>query len=94
MITIMTLITAFVIGLSGNALFRYKDLRYSAEKKRATIQNWGSEQQTRVVESLVKMPKLFNRQDWAAIMHEGLGVNHDEWVHEHNDAKEQSPDSP
>jgi hypothetical protein len=27
-------------------------------------------------------------------MHEGLGVNHDEWVHEHNDAKEQSPDSP
>lgn len=77
--------------MSANALFRYKDLRYSAEKKRATLQDWGSEQQSRVVESLVKMPMFFNRQDWATIKHEGHGVNHDEWVKEHNNAKQHDP---
>jgi hypothetical protein len=86
MITIMTLITGFIIGMGANA-FRYKDLRISAEKKHSTLQDWGSEHQTRVTDRLVNMPIVLHRKDWATIKYEGLGVDHDEWVKEH-DAKQ------
>jgi hypothetical protein len=84
MITIMTVITGFLLGMSANAMFRYKDLRFSAEKKHTTLQTWGSEHQSRVTDSLVKMPILLHRKDWDTIKYEGLGVDHDEWVKEHN----------
>jgi hypothetical protein len=37
-----------------------------------------------VTDSLVKMPILLHRKDWDTIKYEGLGVDHDEWVKEHN----------
>mmetsp|Transcript_20442 Transcript_20442/g.58106 ORF Transcript_20442/g.58106 Transcript_20442/m.58106 type:complete len:212 (+) Transcript_20442:107-742(+) len=61
----------FMVGMGFNALFFYKDVQISPEKRGSVLQTWGHEKHVGVMEhfaNAVGRPKA-----------EGLGIDHDEW---------------
>ena len=68
--------------MSANAIFRYRGVKISTDKKNSIINDWDSptERQAQVTEYITRNPVGFH---WASSFktprHEGLGVNHEEW---------------
>mmetsp|Transcript_20444 Transcript_20444/g.58114 ORF Transcript_20444/g.58114 Transcript_20444/m.58114 type:complete len:216 (+) Transcript_20444:107-754(+) len=61
----------FMVGMGFHALFFYKDVQISPEKRGSVLQTWGHEKHVGVMEhfaNAVGRPKA-----------EGLGIDHDEW---------------
>ena len=78
----MALATTLCVGMSANAIFRYRGVKISTDKKNSIINDWDSptERQAQVTEYITRNPVGFH---WASsfktLRHEGLGVNHEEW---------------
>lgn len=58
----------------------YKDLRINPAHKHQTIQDWGEEPTTHVAYALGKHPIGMHASDYKKTFHEGLGVDHAEWL--------------
>ena len=70
----------FVVGMSANAFINYKGVRISPAHKHAVIQDWGNERTTRVTEVITAHPIGFHAHGFVDIRHEGLGVDHEQWL--------------
>jgi hypothetical protein len=82
LIAIMTIACSLVVGMSANALGRYKNVRILPSHKHEVIPNWdeANEKYNSVTESITRNPVAFHADGFKALRHEGLGVDHDEWV--------------
>ena len=58
-----------MVGMGANALFGYKDVRISPNKRGSTLQTWGNEERVGVVKTLMRRPAA-----------EGLGIDHEAWA--------------
>ena len=58
----------------------YKDLRINPAHKHQTIRDWGHEPTTPVTYVLGKHPIGMHASDYKKTFHEGLGINHEEWL--------------
>ena len=79
---IMTLATTFMIGMSGNALARYKGVKILPEHKNAIMNDWDNpdEKSMIITERLTRNTLATHwRSAWKSIRYEGLGVDHEEW---------------
>jgi hypothetical protein len=65
---------------SANAFMHYKDLRINPAHKHQTIRDWGNEPTTSVTSALGKHPVGMHSSDYKKIFHEGLGIDHKEWM--------------
>ncbi|CAB9517284.1 expressed unknown protein [Seminavis robusta] len=74
-IVIMGCALTFMTGMGLHALTYYKDLRISPSAKHTEMQTWGSEKVTPVV-AVVGTRNPY----YAVAYHEGLGVDHEEWL--------------
>jgi len=61
-------------GMGMHALAYYKDVRINPTKKCSEVQTWGSEHVTPIIHVIGQNPF------YKPAFHEGLGVNHEEWV--------------
>ena len=77
----MTLATTVCVGMSANALTRYRGVKILPEHKNAIMNDWDSptEAQTKITEVITRNPVGFHASDFKSLRHEGLGVNHEEW---------------
>lgn len=77
----MTLATTVMVGMSLNAMTRYKGVKISADRKNAIMNEWDSptERQTKITEVITRRPVGFHASGFKDIRHEGLGVDHEEW---------------
>jgi hypothetical protein len=80
LIVVMSCATCLVIGMSANALFRYKDLRISSKTRQQTIQTWGTEHYDTVVKMVATSPIAALDTQMVKARHEGLGVDHEAFV--------------
>ena len=78
---VMTLASTLMIGMSANALLRYKGVKISADHKNSILRDWEdpNERQVGVTEVVTRHPVGFHAQSFKDIRAEGLGVNHEEW---------------
>ncbi|CAB9514777.1 expressed unknown protein [Seminavis robusta] len=74
-IVIMGCAMTFMTGMGIHALAYYKDVRINPSKKHTELQTWGSEKVTPIVAVVGKRNPYY-----AVAFHEGLGVNHEEWL--------------
>lgn len=81
LIAVMTLATTFVLGMSANALFRYKNVKLLPSHKHEVIPTWSDayKHKTPLTEVITRRPIGFHADGFKALRHEGLGINHDEW---------------
>ena len=70
---IMSCAIVFLVGMSANAVFGYKDVQFDPRKRNSTLQTWGQEERKSVMER-------FNRATRGGVNPEGLGINHEEWI--------------
>jgi hypothetical protein len=85
LIAIMTLAMSLIVGMSANALGRYKNVKIMPSHKHEVIPNWEEAHETykSVTEAVARRPVGFHADGYKAIRHEGLGVDHEEWVKKH-----------
>lgn len=78
----MTIAVSLIVGMSANALGRYKNVKIMPSHKHEVIPNWDEAQQhyASVTEVISRRPIAFHADGFKALRHEGLGVDHDEWV--------------
>ena len=79
----MTLATTVCVGMSANALTRYRGVKITSDKKNATMNDWDSptERQTQITEVITRNPKALHWSNaYKTLRYEGLGVDHNEWV--------------
>eukprot|EP00977_Amphora_coffeiformis_P017259 scaffold5533_cov159-Amphora_coffeaeformis.AAC.15 len=82
LIAVMAAATTVCVGMSTNALFRYRGVKISSDKKNAIMNEWDSpvEAQTKITEVITRNPKAIHwASSWKSLRHEGLGVDHEEW---------------
>mmetsp|Transcript_4056 Transcript_4056/g.7805 ORF Transcript_4056/g.7805 Transcript_4056/m.7805 type:complete len:142 (-) Transcript_4056:124-549(-) len=82
LIAVMAAATTVCVGMSANALFRYRGVKISSDKKNAIMNEWDSpvEAQTKITEVITRNPKAIHwASSWKSLRHEGLGVDHEEW---------------
>jgi hypothetical protein len=82
LIVVMCTATSIVLGMSANALYHYKDLRFSSQAKHSELQTWGADHYDSVTKLITASPFGFHRDALKNIRYEGLGVNHEEWKKE------------
>ena len=77
----MTLATTVCVGMSANALTRYRGVKILPEHKNAIMNDWDSptEAQTKITEVISRRPMGFHANEYKSLRYEGLGVNHEEW---------------
>lgn len=70
-----------MVGMSANALMRYKGVKISSQHKNSILREWddASQRQVKVTEVITRQPIGFHAQSFKDIRAEGLGVNHEEW---------------
>ena len=61
----------FLVGMSCNALFGYKDVQLSPTKRCSSLTTWGQEERTSVTKRVALA--------MGGVKPEGLGVDHDQW---------------
>ena len=79
----MAAATTVCIGMSANALARYRGVKITPMHKNAIMNDWDSpnEPQTKITEYLTRRPVGFHwMEGFKSLRHEGLGVDHEEWV--------------
>ena len=76
----MSFAGCFIVGMTVNAFTTYKDLRITPSSRKQTIPDWGYEEQDKAVKFLAKGPIVFHPEVYKSLQHEGLGVDHEEWL--------------
>uniref|UniRef100_A0A7S3P1T7 Uncharacterized protein n=1 Tax=Amphora coffeiformis TaxID=265554 RepID=A0A7S3P1T7_9STRA len=82
LIAVMALATTVCVGMSANAMLRYRGVKISSDKKNSILNDWDSpnEAQTKITEVITRNPKATHWAGaWKSLRHEGLGVDHEEW---------------
>lgn len=76
LIVVMAVATSVMVGMSANALLRYKGVKLSAERKNAILNEWDSptERQTTVTDVIGSHPIGMNSSRYRSLKHGGLGV--------------------
>lgn len=87
----MTLATTVLVGMSANALMRYRGVKILPAHKNSIMNDWDSadDRQVKVTEVITRNPVGFHASGFKDIRHEGLGVNHEEWLKAKEAAREQ-----
>lgn len=70
------------VGMSLNAITRYRGVKIMPEHKNAIMNDWDSpdQPQTKITEVITRRPVGFHWIDsFKSLRHEGLGVDHEEW---------------
>jgi hypothetical protein len=80
MITIMSFISLFLVGMSANAFTHLKDLRINPSKKHETLQTWGAEHQDHTVQHFANGPIIMNKKGYRSLTQEGLGYDHEQYL--------------
>jgi hypothetical protein len=78
---------ALIVGMSANALGRYKNVKIMPSHKHEVIPNWNEahEKYNTVVERVGRNPvSLFPTERYKSLPYEGLGVDHDDFVKQNN----------
>lgn len=76
----MAIATTTLVGMSVNALTRYKGVKISPERKNSIMRDWEKdEHQLGVTEYLSRRPIGFHADGLKALQKEGLGVDHEAW---------------
>jgi hypothetical protein len=78
----MTIAVTLIVGGSANALGRYKNVKIMPSHKKEVIPDWEEAHQpyNSITESISRRPVAFHADGFKALRHEGLGVDHEEWV--------------
>ncbi|KAL7576920.1 hypothetical protein ACA910_006678 [Epithemia clementina (nom. ined.)] len=81
LIIIMTLASTICIGMSMNAMARYKGVKVRAEHKHSEMATWpeASVPYQSVTEYITRRPIGFYREGFKSLRNEGLGIDHEEW---------------
>ena len=79
-IAIMAFTGTFLLGFSWSQATHLKDLRLTPKTKHSTPQTWGTEHHDSVTSHLAAGPMLMHGADHRSTWHEGLGVDHEEWL--------------
>jgi NADH-ubiquinone reductase complex 1 MLRQ subunit len=74
-IFIMGFALTFMTGMSLHALAYYKDVRIDPSKRNSEVRTWGNERVSSVTSVLGDKNPYYK-----AMLTEGLGVNHEEWI--------------
>jgi len=78
----MAAATSVCVGMSANALLRYRGVKISSDKKNAIMNEWDSptERQAQITEIITRNPRALHwASSWKSLRHEGLGIDHEEW---------------
>jgi hypothetical protein len=82
-----------MVGMSANALSRYRGVKILPEHKNAIMNDWDSptERQTQITEVLTRNPIAthIGSDAFKSLRHEGLGVDHEEWKKAKEAARQQ-----
>jgi hypothetical protein len=80
LIAVMAIATTTLVGMSVNALTRYKGVKISREHKNSIMRDWEKdEHQLGVTEYLSRRPIGFHADGLKSLQKEGLGVDHEAW---------------
>ena len=78
----MAAATTVCVGMSANALSRYRGVKILPEHKNAIMNDWDSPEQpqTKITEVITRTPLAVHwNKEFKSLRYEGLGVNHEEW---------------
>jgi hypothetical protein len=77
---VLAIATTTLVGMSINALTRYKGIKIRPEHKNSIMRDWEKdEHQLGVTEYMTRRPVGFHADGLKAIQKEGLGVDHEQW---------------
>ena len=71
----------FMTGAGIHALTRYKDVTLDPSKRNSMLQTWGNDEYETTLSKYIS---------WNAYGKEGLGVDHEQWLKEKEEAKRSS----
>ena len=72
----------FIVGCTINTFANNKDIRISPAHKSHILRDWGDGHTATMTEVVGTRP-LFNAKRYKTLPYEGLGVDHKEWLKEH-----------
>jgi hypothetical protein len=72
---------SLIVGFTINAFTHYKDIRINPDHKHKVIRDWGEEPTRSVVKVLARRGTVGpHAKDYMKLRHEGLGIDHEEWM--------------
>ncbi|KAL7571267.1 hypothetical protein ACA910_008922 [Epithemia clementina (nom. ined.)] len=81
LVVIMTVAMTVCVGMSMNALTRYKGIKVRTEHKHSEVISWpeASVPYQSITEFITRRPIGFHSEGFKSLRHEGLGVDHEQW---------------